>query len=688
MPITVVAPAAPSSAERVSASVIEVRENWSDDWQYMPELEMRRCVAASAGHDLPVLEFRRTYGRAKSPHDSTIPAAGSAREPIDLDDYWVRMRLVGEHGLSTEWVGRVNAESRSIHGSASYRSGVQTWTAYGPGQILRKIHVHESYWAQWDSEQKLGWVPGMNSRDANNTIVGNRSNLKSPDEGGTYLYGGTGLWNRYDYAEYILKRFVDESEDGGPEWWLGGQAYELEHLTDTISFSANETVADILRRLISTRQGFDYAIIPGNGGFEIFVYALTAEEWQYGSVTLPRNPMRFDVRRKDEKHLISTRVVRTAEQKHGKIVVLGRRIVVCCSLHGLKSPQGEADNHATLVGKWAEDLETTTSPPYGYREGTGTVDDDADDHDKARLADRFHPVYQFFGAPDGWDWQEGFARVELDENGEVIPASSGNYQDKVRRTLTRLPLREGVDYGTNPPTDNDNPADYEPEFRNVDAWLYVKNEDGDGNGGTYVSLDVLGITVSASGADWGIVVNPSPNHLLALNHWEGAADTNQEPTYDYETLVATIAIETDQRFAMTYEVPDAKPSDGTLVVSVPDAELWYLAVDTIVGIDEFGELIKSPVDPDTGLGTILRNDADRMALAMAGAISRYRDARARAELIFRGLLPRGYWIGQILGVLDEGGDTHEIQAPVTSVEWIVTDTDDGLSTIIRTGFAR
>jgi hypothetical protein len=114
--------------------------------------------------------------------------------------------------------------------------------------------------------------------------------------------------------------------------------------------------------------------------------------------------------------------------------------------------------------------------------------------------------------------------------------------------------------------------------------------------------------------------------------------------------------------------------------------LWYLAIGTIVGVDDLGELKVSPPDPESGAGIVLRNDAKRMALAMAGAISRYCDKRARAELVFRGLLARSYWIGQILGVVDEGGDTHKIEAPITSVEWIVTDTD--VSTIIRTGFAR
>jgi len=650
--------------------MLEVRKLWADDWQYMPELEMRRCVDASAAHDLPILEFRRTYGRAKSPHDNTIPTAGSPREPIDLSGYWARMRLVGEHGLSLEWVGRVNAESRDVHGTSDYLSGVQTWVAYGPGQILRKTQVYQSIWSQWNLEQTLGWIPSMNGRGAHNSIVGNRSAEKSKPSPSsaieTYCYGGTDVWSRFDYAEYILGRFVDESDDSGPAWWLGGWACELAALTDTISFSGGETVADILRKLISTRQGFDYTIVPADEGFEIYVYALTAEEWQYGGATLPRNPVRFDVRLKNEKHLIHTQIVRTDEQKFGKIVVLGRRIVVCCTL-----------DYATLEGKWPEDLETA------YKAGTGNPDDDAEDHDKARQADRFHPVYQYFGAPADWDWHEELARVELDRSGNVVAVCTGDYQNKVRRTLTRLPLREGFDYTTDPPTDS-NPSGYEAEYRNIEAWLYVEDEQTGwppSSSGRYVSVDMLGIALSASGADWGIILNPSPNHLLAKNHWDDANETDKEPLYDYETLVATIAIETDQRFAMVYEIPDAKPSDGTLVVSVPDAELWWLAPSTVIGVDIHGVLMESPSD-----GIVLRNDADRMALAMAGAISRYRDARAKMELTFKGLLPRSHWIGQIIGVVDEGGNTHEIRAPVTSVEWITTDTD--VTTIIRTGFAR
>ena len=148
--------------------------------------------------------------------------------------------------------------------------------------------------------------------------------------------------------------------------------------------------------------------------------------------------------------------------------------------------------------------------------------------------------------------------------------------------------------------------------------------------------------------------------------------------------MATIAFRTDKRLFVEAEIPGAAPSDGVYEVAVPGAEYWFVAPDTAIGPD--------PSDP-TALETIgpleLRNDADRLALVMAGTIARYYNTRCRAAITVQGCLPWTGLLGQILTVVEEGGAAHQIQAPITSAEWFWPDgPDQAPQTILRTGYAQ
>lgn len=109
--------------------------------------------------------------------------------------------------------------------------------------------------------------------------------------------------------------------------------------------------------------------------------------------------------------------------------------------------------------------------------------------------------------------------------------------------------------------------------------------------------------------------------------------------------------------------------DGSAVEIPVDAELWVLAPNTIVDVvtDGMGSTGGSTKTSGPAL-RVLRNDADRLALRMAGAIARYVISRGRASLTYRGIKPWTYLVGHVLTVADEAGDVQQIQAVVTSVE--------------------
>lgn len=688
MAVTLIGPGSTTIPTTVSPAVIEIKQNWGDVWQVALELELTRAVTNAAGQDLGSCELQRRYGASvKSPHE----AAPAVRPPIELIGWWVQIYLMGEQGLDLSWVGRISSEARDVFSAATIAEGVQTWIAYEPLQELRKIYVGRSIWLEntepdseedpdW-TEKDIGWVPTMNGRGPHNSLVGNRSPVKS---NGTYCYGGTDLWTHLEYAEYVLKRFAyrydpDNELDhwlNWPEWQIVGQTDLLQAMTTTISFGSTQTVAEILRKLIPPSLGVDYTIYPipqsPSPGFEIYVYSLHADEHSFGSATLSPNPNVVNVDMSLFPNVAQARVVNTLDQQYDRINVRGRRIVACCSLENF------TQHGNSFVGKWPPPVDEDPDdeiPPTGleisYRAGTGTAEDSAAKHDEARLADVYDPLYQWFGAPVLWDMQGGQVTPKLDAEGKPNGFDADN-QTTIRRTLSWLPLWQGFDYSVYPPVDN-NPVGYVPDFMSPSVWVY------DPDTRRFVRSDKVGISVQALDDEWGVKLLPSPNHLLALNHFDDAADTAYEPKYDHELCIATIAVETDQRLQLTFDMaPGGIAAGHELNIDVPDAELWWLAPHTVTGMDANG-------DPRRlSASRVLRNDADRLAMVMAGAIARYYRERARAVITVKGLWPWSLLVGQILGVIQEGANTQFISAPITSVEWTLSGEP---TTIIRTGFA-
>lgn len=649
MGCTIIGPETATTPRKVAVVEVDIKRLWSDDWLFDPTLRFMSASLCASAHDLGQCVIHSRYGKIKETYETSL----TARESGDLTGWWVRIRFVTKQRQQTVWVGRIEGESRELYGSDTARTGVQDWVAYSPLQLLRKKWFSRSIWLVDAAEKELGWIPSFNRRDEYGRMWGNRSTAKSGD---SYVYGGIHLWTRYQMAEYILKRFADES--GGPTWTLGGQADLLEDITDEVRLDITQRVSDILARLITPRLGMDYKVIPTDGGFEIFVFALVAQEYSFAGATLPRNTNTVKVQSSKLHEMPVVKIVRSDEQRYGKVRILGARIIVCCSLR--------ADAGPTLEAIWSSALETA------YEAGTGTPSDDAEKHDGARTADIYRPVYQRYGAPVDW----GMPAPVLDAAGQVIISDTERpYQDIIRRTLPWLPLREGYDYTQDPPVNN-NPSGREGDY--LPPMVWVKDED---LWLQHVSVETRGIGVYALGYEWGILLSASPNHLLAKRHFAGAAETETDEKYDYDSLVATIALQTDHRLELFYEVPGG--DESVMEIAVPDAQLWVLKANTMVGVKPFSIW---NLQFSGGNDLVLRNDSSRLALVMAGAIARYCQPRHRAEVTLKGYQTWQDLLGHIMTVVEQDGDTQRLEAPVTSIQWIMSE--QGPQTVIRAGYAQ
>ena len=650
---------------RQSPPIVEVRQLWGDIWQIAPDIEVVSASLAT-GAGVGQCELRRNYAPDLTP---SFTGTSEERRPLERLDWWVRISFADEKGIpEVSWVGQIVSEQRTV-GSAKSKAvagpgvvGVQRWVGASPMRRLEKLAVSTSVWlvptASGPSpptvEKLIGWVPAMNS-GSRNEIVGNRSDSIT---GGTYVYGGDSLWSRLDYLNYILLRYVDESGSGGPAWTLSGQTAVLAQMTDTMNFGFAPSVADILRRLINPENGLGFKImlipVSPSPGFEIEVFTLQARTVRVFGTAIPGNVRLVDIEPAEFGSAIEVDVVETVDQQYDRIEVIGGRMVVMMTLR--------MDN-GLLEAQWTDELETA------YKAGTGTPSDDEKDHDRARAADHFRAVYQQFGAAQGFGPIVGVAGPSLDEVGNVIGVGM-DHQDRERSTLAWTPLREGVEYDQVPAVDH-NPAGRVPELLSPMAWVTDFDTAG------YVAVDTIGMSVSAARNDWGLMIGASPNHLLALNNFDGAAKSKTEPRNDYNSLVVTLALLADQPLKLVFDGGSASGGKkNTKVIRVPDAELWYVPANTVVRVDETGTLI-------------LRNDAPRLETIMAGAIARYHLTRPRAKITLQGYHAWAGLLGQMLRVVEQGAATQIIQAPITEVRWSAGGDDGkGSRTQIRTGFAR
>ncbi|OHB78415.1 MAG: hypothetical protein A2V98_14330 [Planctomycetes bacterium RBG_16_64_12] len=676
--------------------LVWLKREWADDWEFQPEATVRGIELAACGHGDSVCELWRPYGpEVVHPWQSAFVAAEPWRE---MANAWVKVAAAGPGGCLPMFYGRVMAENNVIHGADRGPSGEQSWRVMGPKELLRRVAISESVWAVPQPTggdtlevRTLKWCPKVNDRDGRGVLVGNRT---SGQLNGSYLFGGKDPWTNLTFLQYLLAQFVTVAE--GPEWTVGGQNELLVDLKTEIDVSHSRTAADILDELIPRSAGLDYLINTTEDGFEIRVFPLNARKWSFAGKTLHANPNKVEITTGVTCAASDTQIATSWEESYSKIRVLGERIVLCTSLVGRAVGDWvplQPSVLGTLWGKWAY-FGDGGEEQYiaGYPDALPPSVDAAEVHDEYRDGPKFRLVYQNFGAPDSgaiaWDMAEHGLVPFVDDLGEVT-LDGAVYQDLVRSTLNWTPLVEGWDYTTGLPGDTHS-ADFEPDL--LPPAVYIGHVDPkdpwNEDAMSWSTAESLGIGVQASKTEWGVLLSVKPNHLLA--NLTGTAGqftyekTKTLPAYNWQTIVGTVAWKTDQRLAMVWEDVAAEPGrDGVKDIFVSGAQCWVLGPRTVLGLTDAGHFV---VDPD---GMVLRNDKDRLALVMAGAIARYQCARSRASITVEGLLPWAPLVGRILTVVENDGESQGVEAPVTSITWSIPESAEsgGPRTTIKTGFA-
>src|SRR6185369_2854481 len=506
--------------------MLELADSWQavEDgvWRLVTDLELVSCAVHASSSAVSTCQVKRRYGHRKLPHE----IAFSTAQPANLYGKILRFSIMGPQGQQVQFVGVIESRSADVAAdpnSATPPMGEENFIAYGGLRLLQKIDVYQSIWLQGVSDTaRVDWIPAMNARDRRELLVGNAATVTV----GKKVYGGTDVWTHLEYVQYLIDHFIQQTN--GPKWKLSGGYEALGKIKTTIDFSQVSSVASMLKELIPVKYGLDYFVRPtpqlGGTGYEIYVFSLTDQDATIAGVTLAKNNSLVEVRRDAESDLVDARVVESGERRYDFIRVQGKRIVICGSLRGPSAGGGTESGGLSLVRKWPAALEIE----YDIA-GDGTITDPAL-ADKERQRERYRDVYQHLGAPVDWDMEGGKWALGFNAANALAAQGAASRQNVHRETLHYIPLKVGFDYSTDPPTDHTLGLTT-PDHDHPRAWVIDESGSAEPGAFRYISCHQNGMHVSIPYADWGVVIDASPNHRLGLNHFADTNITNTQPQY-------------------------------------------------------------------------------------------------------------------------------------------------------------
>ncbi len=648
------------------------RAAWSDGWIEMPSLA---CVSATVrvAPGVSTAEFRWKYGDNQQPGETAFTPEG----PYDADGEFLQVRTSGSPE-TVVFTGIVDVGAQSPDGfSDGVERGDQVFSAFGLEHLLDRIQISGAQTKPTDAEDAatvaIDWTPAFNvHRKRGLALRGNRSHTTTD---GAYAFAGSteaatgAVWTHLDVVRYLFENHVGAS----PVAWSLNETDAFLALANLKTSSRLEglSVRAALNRLIPRAWGFGWQVAVDGQTVSLEVFSGLDSQLSVGGVTFPANnasaAFSADTDARD-----TVTIRESSAERVDRIVVQGARVVTCFSLSA-------ADG--TLEAGWTAAQETA------YKAGTGTPADDAALHDAARTVDKLAPVYARFRVPRAWDGRAGngvgggsmqYAFPSVSNTG-VLNVNAEKRGARMDHEFSRhLPLQKGYDYSATPPAYS-GPTDEDPEFEPMMAFI-LDTTFLDGNGDpaprwlmadrAEAVLDELSranAQVRPDDSDLAVWVRYNLQHALAKTHWSGAADSRVDPDgdgwgTDWEDLIVTVAAEVDARLRVVQDVEGVEQVQRTMVIEVPDAEMWALLPGTVVGVDVADGSLKR-----ASAWKVLRDDSEGLRLIAALAERWFGHPRRAASIVSKDLT-RYFAPGTMLTPI-LSGDLGSPMGVVTSVSW-------------------
>lgn len=640
---------------------------WTEPWRYAPYFEAISATLAAAP-TISTATFKTHYGEGYW-EDMQQMVGGNVLQSYAYCYIQIRIRRGGDETII--WTGVILAETFRLLGqSGTIKTADQIIQAQGLEILLQKrldgawvlpVGGGDSVW--------IDNIPTFNRQhEYGGNIIGNRSNSKFTYDGKeAYLFAANDKkWNNYDICENLSAFYSSpDSNQGetGPTFILSIEPNlktALETIIGVYDFKSR-TVLEALNMLINRSRGFAwYVRIAKNSegnedNADIVIFSLLDEDIQLGDYLMPANSQRIALDLWSEQMHTNVEVIGDITHVYDQIIVQGARMKSCCSL--------SFDNNGIERG-WSTAEENAFKQAAMESEGYGELDDTKkeDRNDNFRAEDKFERVFTTFRILRNWTWKiDGkIVNPRLDSAGDLHTNEQATYWNVDKRFINSLPFKVGFDYSGPQPVDN-NLANAEPEFRR----LFVLVKDKNGKYQYADKFEHVTTAVRALTREMGVSMRFRPQYLAAKNHWDGSEPAKL--TYklydigiDYEDSIVTAFLETDQIVQIVHTF-NYYENQRILIITIPDAELWYIVPDTIIGIDENGDCIKY------GCSNLLRDDRGRLKAALAAARAWYGKERNKVSITIKSIDP-GIPVGTLIENVDVAA-VGAIGSVITSLRW-------------------
>lgn len=615
-----------------------VKRTWTAAWQYVPYL---KPVSAfwEAAPGISSARLRYQYGILKQADQ----AAFAYYSPVQLQGWYVAIWGHSYAGSAPLWIGVIGPQDQAVFGASAQGlpQGVQELTAYGLEWLLHRRPIDRAYVEA--GVRVIDRTPAFNRRYrwGATKVQGNRSN--SRNGAGVYTFSEDGAaWSHLDILEYVLYYFGWEAVPfvlAGDAWVLGQRVTEVDQ-------DYGPTVGDLLNKLIDRKRGLGWSLVTsGAPGAPVYIHcwSVTQWAWWFDDIILPGNRNQVWLRLDGLKGL-ETEMSFNPVSQVDQIIIEGNPIKVVQTLRY---------SDGTLEPAWTSTEETN------YKAG--------DDED--RKGEQYGNVYRKFRIPAAHDFAEAQPTVTWD--GRVDPTTaSGSYWRQGRSFLNWLPWEES---SADP---NAEPSMRKP-FAAINAsgaWHYLHDVSDEDVRVGQCSLELLD-------RELAVLLRGRINHVLALNHWAGAAASDTDPVFDWENLSLTLFYETDTLLRVRVPLWTGLFSETarSLVVRDETAEYWYSAPNTILDIQG-----GSPVyyaDPLHEQYNVIRDDTGRLRALAVFLAAWYAQMRATISMTAQGIR-LGFPLGTLIQAASSGRAAEPVGTVVTRMGWNF----DGGATFVQTGY--
>lgn len=631
----------PSAANLIDTdpgfAVVQVRAAWGDDWETVPYLEAVGDAFNRAGLARSEAKLLWRYGQIKREDLNSF----TAYLPKDLFGKYVRICVSTSKGLTPRWYGVIDDDALDIKGKDPAPTGDQSIQCWGLDHLLDRYTVRQvKYTTDGNTVYTIERIPVFNRRTKRgNSLLGNRTSGTTEEDVDAFSSDGA-VWTNFQILQSLL---LWNLPSDAPPFTLAGQDALLKQIEQVHDFKSGTPLREVLNKLIDRRRGMVWCLrISENEEVNIWVSSILDESVSVGGTTIEKNTEQSVVTVDQDKKISEVVISKVTSSRYNRLVARGGLLKCIFSV---------SKDDGTL--EWA----ATSTLILDYKAGAAEADGyDAlpTDKDKAlwnddfRAEDKFDRIGMFRipntwnkSVKDGWGGGESFVAVpSVKDDGTVLTDAAANLWLFDRALLQHLPALEvGKDYSVEPPTD-ENPSGDEPEFRK--PFIVILHED------KYVYLDKHGdreepplphASIRMLDREMAMQVDIRPRHLLMKTDWSGAEPSyiNGKPfdaasVFDWRKMIATVAIEADQHLREV--VDDGSGGNREIVIDVPDAELVYLAPNTVLGIDADGSLKRAPAE-----GTFIRNDLEALERVAALAWAWYSKPRASVKITKRGFAP-------------------------------------------------